>query len=69
MTPHAADHCPPTVPVSTTTTLAQLLADAVTSDLHEEDAIEFLDDHRIPYATHNRLFLLELAWTNGWRPQ
>jgi len=50
-------------------TLEQLLLDAVTSDEHEEDAIDFLQDHAIPYYSHNRQFLINLAWRNGWRPK
>ncbi len=54
--------------MTSTNKLSDLLEQAVTNDIHEEDAIDFLEDHQIPYATHNRLFLLELAWRNGWRP-
>lgn len=49
-------------------TLALLLDDASTSDIHEEDAIDFLEDRRIAYFTHNRQTLLTLAFRNGWRP-
>lgn len=48
--------------------LQQLLATALTSDAHEEDATDFLDDHGIPYFTHNRQTLISLAYRNGWRP-
>jgi hypothetical protein len=48
---------------------AWLLHLAITDDTHEEDAIDFLDDHRIPYASHNRSFLIALAYQNGWRPK
>ena len=48
--------------------LAFLLEQAITSDIHEEDAIEFLEDHGIPFFTHNRQFLITLAYRNGWRP-
>lgn len=54
--------------MTSTSELQELLEAARASDLHEEDATDFLDDHGIPYASHNRLFLLELAWRNGWRP-
>ncbi len=50
-------------------TLQALLADAVTSDAHEEDASEFLDDRRIRYGSHSREYLLSLAWRHGWRPE
>lgn len=50
-------------------TLQALLADAVDSDEHEEDATDFLEDRRIPYASHSRQFLYSLAWRHGWRPQ
>jgi hypothetical protein len=49
-------------------TLKALLADAITSDVHEEDATEFLDDRRIRYGSHSREYLLSLAWRHGWRP-
>lgn len=48
--------------------LQQLLDAAITSDANEEDATDFLDDHGIPYFTHNRQFLIALAYRNGWRP-
>ena len=48
--------------------LAFLLEQAITNDIHEEDAADFLDDHGIPYFTHNRQFLIALAYRNGWRP-
>lgn len=49
-------------------TLKALLADAITSDVHEEDATEFLDDRHIRYGSHCREHLLSLAWRHGWRP-
>ncbi len=49
--------------------LAFLLAQAVTNDIHEEDAADFLDDHGIPCFSHNRQTLITLAYRNGWRPQ
>ena len=48
--------------------LAHLLEQAITNDIHEEDAADFLDDHGIPYFTHNRQTLITLAYRNGWRP-
>ena len=48
--------------------LAVILDDAITSDLHEEDALDFLEDRRIAYGSHNRQSLLTLAFRNGWRP-
>ena len=48
--------------------LQSLLAQAVTDDTHEEDALDFLDDHNIPCHSHSRLYLIELAYRNGWRP-
>lgn len=48
--------------------LQQLLDAAITSDANEEDATDFLDDHGIPYFTHNRQSLITLAYRNGWRP-
>jgi hypothetical protein len=48
--------------------LQQLLDAAIASDEHEEDAQDFLDDHAIPYFTHNRQSLITLAYRNGWRP-
>lgn len=50
------------------TTLESLLADSPLSDVHEEDATEFLDEHRIAYSSHSRQFLYSLAWKHGWRP-
>lgn len=49
-------------------TLEALLREAVSDDIHEESAIEFLQDHRINFHSHNRLYLIELAYRNGWRP-
>ena len=49
--------------------LHSLLATALRSDEHEEDAQDFLDDHSIPYFTHNRQSLITLAYRNGWRPE
>ena len=46
-----------------------LLDQAIHDDTHEEDAIDFLDDNRIHYASHNRQFLITLAYQNGWRPR
>jgi hypothetical protein len=46
-----------------------LLEQAITTDIHEEDAIDFLDDHGIPFFSHNRQTLITLAYRNGWRPQ
>jgi hypothetical protein len=48
--------------------LQQLLDQALTNDIHEEDATEFLDDHGIPFFSHNRQTLITLAYRNGWRP-
>jgi hypothetical protein len=48
--------------------LQQILDAAIASDEHEEDAQDFLDDHAIPYFTHNRQSLITLAYRNGWRP-
>jgi len=48
--------------------LAFLLEQALVDDIHEEDAIDFLHDHDIPYFTHNRQTLITLAYRNGWRP-
>jgi hypothetical protein len=48
--------------------LAFLLEQAVTNDIHEEDAADFLDDHGIPRFSHNRQTLITLAYRNGWRP-
>lgn len=48
--------------------LQSLLQAAILSDEHEEDAQDYLDDHRIPYSTHNRQALITLAYRNGWRP-
>lgn len=47
---------------------AWLLQQAVTDDTHEDDALDFLHDHRIPYASHNRTYLISLAYQHGWRP-
>jgi hypothetical protein len=44
------------------------LEEAVTSDIHEEDAADYLEDHGIPVFTHNRQTLITLAYRNGWRP-
>ena len=52
-----------------TNELQQLLEQAVTNDIHEEDAADFLDDHGIPCFSHNRQTLITLAYRNGWRPQ
>ena len=49
--------------------LQQLLEQAITNDIHEEDAADFLEDHGIPFFTHNRQTLITLAYRNGWRPQ
>ena len=46
-----------------------LLDLAIKDDTHEEDAIDFLDDNGIPYASHNRSFLITLAYQHGWRPR
>lgn len=48
--------------------LAVILEDAITSDLHEEEALDFLEDHRIAYGSHNRHYLITRAWQHGWRP-
>jgi hypothetical protein len=48
--------------------LQQLLDQALTNDIHEEDATEFLEDHGIPFFSHNRQKLITLAYRNGWRP-
>jgi hypothetical protein len=48
--------------------LLSLLEEAVTSDIHEEDAADYLEDHGIPVFTHNRQTLITLAYRNGWRP-
>ena len=48
--------------------LAFLLEQAITNDIHEEEATEFLEDRGIPFFTHNRQTLITLAYRNGWRP-
>ena len=50
-------------------TLLQLLTSALTSDLYEEEAEDFLDTWNVPIASHNRSYLYKLAWRNGWRPK
>jgi hypothetical protein len=50
-------------------TLNALLNEAISSDVHEEAAADFLHDRRIPCFSHNRLTILTLAWKHGWRPQ
>lgn len=47
---------------------AALLLRAITDDAIEESAEDFLADHAIPYATHNRTALITLAYQHGWRP-
>jgi hypothetical protein len=49
-------------------TLDQLLAESVTSDFWEEDAIEYLEDRRIAPVSHSRRAILTQAWNRGWRP-
>jgi hypothetical protein len=49
-------------------TLQELLSHAISSDEHEEDAQDFLDDRRIPYGSHSRQSLITCAWQHGWRP-
>jgi hypothetical protein len=49
--------------------LQRLLREAITSDLHEESAIEFLEDRAIYFYSHSRQYLIELAYRNGWRPE
>lgn len=48
--------------------LDALLADAIDDDTWEEDAADFLHDHRIPIASHSRSYTLTRAWSHGWRP-
>ena len=57
------------LPMTSANELQQLLDQAVTNDIHEEDATEFLQDRGIPFFTHNRQSLITLAYRNGWRPQ
>jgi hypothetical protein len=49
--------------------LQDLLKEAEHDDFHEESAVEFLEDHGIYFYSHNRCYLIELAYRNGWRPQ
>ena len=49
--------------------LKDILAEAEHDDFHEESAIEFLEDRCIYHYSHNRCYLIELAWRNGWRPE
>ena len=46
-----------------------LLEKAVHDDSDEEDALDFLQDHRIPIASHSRIYLITLAYQHGWRPR
>jgi hypothetical protein len=48
--------------------LSVILDDAISSDLHEEDALDFLEDRRIAYGSHSRQYLITRAWQHGWRP-
>lgn len=54
--------------MTSTNELQRLLHQAVTSDLHEEDATEFLEARGIYFYSHSRQYLIELAYRNGWRP-
>lgn len=54
--------------MTSTNELQRLLHQAVTSDLHEEDAVEFLETRGIYFYSHSRQYLIELAYRNGWRP-
>lgn len=47
---------------------AALLLRAITDDAIEESAEDFLQEHAIPYASHNRNTLITLAYQHGWRP-
>ena len=55
--------------MTSTSQLQQLLAEAEHDDYYEEPAIEFLEERGIYFYSHNRCYLIELAWRNGWRPQ
>jgi hypothetical protein len=48
--------------------LQRLLDEAITDDIHEESAIEYLEDRSLPFFSHSRQYLIELAYRNGWRP-
>jgi hypothetical protein len=51
-----------------TRTLESLLKEAVTSDAFEEDAMDYLEDHRIALYSHSRISIISQAWKAGWRP-
>ena len=53
---------------STNPSLQRLLVLAERSDTYEEDAQDFLEDHNVPFCSHNRITLITLAWSHGWRP-
>ena len=48
--------------------LRKVLQLAERNDSYEEDAEDFLCSHNVPYCSHNRITLISLAWSHGWRP-
>ena len=49
--------------------LQALLDNAIDDDIHEEDAIEFIQEHDIIPMSHSRQYLINLAFNHGWRPE
>jgi len=49
--------------------LKTLLETAVVSDIHEEPAMDYIEDHKIPIYSHSRTHIIQSAFKAGWRPE
>lgn len=49
--------------------LQALLDEAIDSDIHEEDCLDFLTENGIYRYSDSRQFTINLAFNHGWRPE
>ena len=49
--------------------LQALLDEAIDSDIHEEDCLEYLSDKGIFRHSDSRQYIINLAFNHGWKPE
>lgn len=49
--------------------LETLLETSVHSDIHEEDAMDYIEDHNLRIFSNSRSHIIYVAFNAGWRPE
>ena len=49
--------------------LRTVLEISTCSDIYEEPAMDYIEDHNIPIYSHSRAHIVSTAFEKGWRPE